>query len=190
MIIRRIAAASLLTLLMTSAAHAGFYLGGNIGSASPGADEVDEAVAFTFVGGFQIPDMPIFFEGTAHHFNDAEVSNEDATSNNVVISVDGFTAAVGLRAPRESKNLLGAYLKLGTYFLDVSASGSFVRNTVRYSVNEGEKSEGIMIGAGFDYPMMAKNLYFTADLTGFLDVDYITADEGVAIYAIGAKYEF
>lgn len=190
MIIRRIAAASLLTLLTTSAAHAGFYLGGNLGSASPGADEVDDTIALTFVGGFQVPDMPFFFEGTVHHFNDADVTNEDATNNDVIISVDGFTAAVGLRAPRESKSFLGAYLKLGTYFLDVSATGSFVTNGQPYKVNESEKSEGIMIGAGFDYPMMAKNLYFTADLTGFLDVDYITADEGVAIYAIGAKYEF
>lgn len=189
MIIRKIAAVSLLTALMSSTAHAGFYLGGNIGNASPGADEVDDTIAFTFMGGFQIPGSPIFFEGTAHHFNDADVEHDDATSNDVAISVEAFSAAVGLRAPRETKNLLGAWFKLGMYMMDVSASGSFVTNAVRYRVSEGEKSQGVLVAAGFDYPL-ANNLYLTADLTGFIDVDYITADEGVGIYALGAKYEF
>lgn len=189
MIIRKIASASFLTVLMTSTAHAGFYVGGNIGNASPGLDEVEDTVAFSAMAGFQIPDSAIFFEGTAHLFNDANVENEDATNNDVTISVEGVTAGVGLRAPRESKNQLGAHIKVGIYLLDVSASGSFITNGVGYRVSEGEKSEGVMVAAGFDYPL-ARNLYLTADLTGFLGVDYLTSDEGVGIYSLGAKYEF
>lgn len=177
MIIRKVVSVSLATLFMATAAHAEFYVGGNLGVASTGVDALEESLALTAFGGFQIPNNPFFFEAAAIELGDAKIKGSKDK-----VSINGLSVAAGLRSPRTDSDRLSAYLKVGQYLLNTVVEDAD-------GADDDADSSGFVIAAGFDYPL-AKDLYMVGELLGYMDVDLAGVDEGITVYSLGGRYEF
>lgn len=169
---------------IATTAHAGVYLGANVGFTSSDYEDVDSSNSRRFILGYQLPDSPLSFEVAALDLGTADVDDTE-----VEIEMDGESFLIGFNTATTENDATNIFLKGGLYKIDTQISGTFDYGYYTYLLDGSESSDGFVFTAGFDHAL-SKNFYISGELGGYGEVDYIVADESIMFYELGAKFKF
>ncbi|TDU24384.1 outer membrane protein with beta-barrel domain [Panacagrimonas perspica] len=172
-----LASVALCAALVHQTASAEIVVGGGVGMSQLSKyDDVDEGTAYRAFAGYRSSDLPLYFE--VQYFDSGDMDIDDV--DDVSLSFDGFTAAVGFRLPLSDTGS-DILIKGGGYMQDSKLEGP--------GGSADDDGSGGMLGIGGNW-MFTEHFGLNLDVQVLFGVEDFANKEDLTLATVGLVYSF